>query len=107
MDTWWQTETGSILITPLPSVPLKPGSATRPFLGIEADVVDKEGKSLPSNAGGFAVIKKPWPSMMRTIYKDPDATRSTGIRFRTATPRAMSAEKMTTAICGSWAARTT
>ncbi len=72
MDTWWQTETGSILITPLPSVPLKPGSATRPFLGIEADVVDKEGKSLPSNAGGFAVIKKPWPSMMRTIYKDPE-----------------------------------
>jgi acetyl-CoA synthetase len=72
MDTWWQTETGSILITPLPCVPLKPGSATRPFLGIEADVVDREGKSLPANAGGFAVIKKPWPSMMRTIYKDPD-----------------------------------
>ena len=72
MDTWWQTETGSILITPLPSVPLKPGSATRPFLGIEADVVDRQGNSLPPNAGGFAVIKKPWPSMMRTIYKDPD-----------------------------------
>jgi acetyl-CoA synthetase len=72
MDTWWQTETGSILITPLPIVPLKPGSATRPFLGIEADVVDREGKSLPANAGGFAVIKKPWPSMMRTIYKDPE-----------------------------------
>ena len=72
MDTWWQTETGSILITPLPTVPLKPGSATRPFLGIEADVVDREGNSLPANAGGFAVIKKPWPSMMRTIYKDPE-----------------------------------
>lgn len=72
MDTWWQTETGAILITPLPTVPLKPGSATRPFLGIEADVVDREGKSLPANAGGFAVIKKPWPSMMRTIYKDPE-----------------------------------
>jgi acetyl-CoA synthetase len=72
MDTWWQTETGSILITPLPSVPLKPGSATRPFLGIEADVVDRQGNSLPANQGGFAVIKKPWPSMMRTIYKDPD-----------------------------------
>ena len=72
MDTWWQTETGSILVTPLPTVPLKPGSATRPFLGIEADVVDREGKSLPVNAGGFAVIKKPWPSMMRTIYKDPE-----------------------------------
>jgi acetyl-CoA synthetase len=72
MDTWWQTETGAILITPLPSVPLKPGSATRPFLGIEADVVDRQGNSLPANQGGFAVIKKPWPSMMRTIYKDPD-----------------------------------
>ena len=72
MDTWWQTETGMILVTPLPSVPLKPGSATRPFLGVEADVVDRQGKSLPANAGGFAVIKTPWPSMMRTIYKDPD-----------------------------------
>ncbi len=72
MDTWWQTETGMIMVTPLPVVPLKPGSATRPFLGIEADVVDREGKSLPANSGGFAVIKKPWPSMMRTIYKDPD-----------------------------------
>ncbi len=72
MDTWWQTETGMILVTPLPVVPLKPGSATRPFLGVEADVVDRTGKSLPANAGGFAVIKTPWPSMMRTIYKDPD-----------------------------------
>ncbi len=72
MDTWWQTETGMILVTPLPSVLLKPGSATRPFLGVEADVVDKEGHSLPANAGGFAVIKKPWPAMMRTIYKDPE-----------------------------------
>ncbi len=72
MDTWWQTETGMILVTPLPSVPLKPGSATRPFFGVEADVVDREGKSLPANAGGFAVIKKPWPSMMRAIYKDPE-----------------------------------
>ena len=72
MDTWWQTETGMILVTPLPVVPLKPGSATRPFFGIEADVVDREGNSLPANAGGFAVIKKPWPAMMRTIYKDPE-----------------------------------
>ena len=72
MDTWWQTETGMILVTPLPVVPLKPGSATRPFLGVEADVVDRAGNSLPANAGGFAVIKKPWPAMMRTIYKDPE-----------------------------------
>ena len=72
MDTWWQTETGMIMVTPLPCVPLKPGSATRPFLGVEADVVDRAGNSLPANAGGFAVIKTPWPAMMRTIYKDPD-----------------------------------
>ncbi len=72
MDTWWQTETGMILVTPLPCTKLKPGSAARPFLGIEADVVDRQGKSLPPNTGGFAVIKKPWPAMMRTIYKDPD-----------------------------------
>ena len=71
MDTWWQTETGSIMVTPLPCVSLKPGSATRPFLGIEADVVDKEGRSI-GTGGGFAVIKKPWPSMMRTIHNDPD-----------------------------------
>ena len=71
MDTWWQTETGAIMVTPLPCVDLKPGSATRPFLGIEADVTDREGKSIPQG-GGFAVIKKPWPSMMRTIYKEPE-----------------------------------
>ena len=72
MDTWWQTETGMILVTPLPCTKQKPGSAARPFLGVEADVVDREGKSLPPNAGGFAVVKGPWPAMMRTIYKDPE-----------------------------------
>ncbi len=71
MDTWWQTETGMIMVTPLPCVPLKPGSATRGFLGIEADVMDREGNTV-EHGGGFAVIKKPWPSMMRTIYKEPD-----------------------------------
>ncbi|HSF09262.1 MAG TPA: acetate--CoA ligase [Nitrospirales bacterium] len=71
MDTWWQTETGMIMVTPLPCVPLKPGSATRPFLGIEADVMDREGNTV-EHGGGFAVIKKPWPSMMRTIYNEPD-----------------------------------
>src|SRR2546425_5269269 len=70
MDTWWQTETGAILVTPLPCTKLKPGSAARPFLGIAADVVDRAGKPLPPNTGGFAVIRKPCPSMMRTIYKD-------------------------------------
>jgi acetyl-CoA synthetase len=72
MDTWWQTETGMILITPLPCTKQKPGSAARPFLGVEADVVDREGNPLPPNTGGFAVIKTPWPAMMRTIYKDPE-----------------------------------
>jgi acetyl-CoA synthetase len=71
MDTWWQTETGMIMVTPLPCVALKPGSANRPFLGIEADVMDREGNVL-EHGGGFAVIKKPWPAMMRTIYKEPD-----------------------------------
>jgi acetyl-CoA synthetase len=72
MDTWWQTETGAHMITPLPITPLKPGSATFPFLGIEADVVDREGNSVPANKGGYLVIRKPWPSLMRTIYKDPE-----------------------------------
>jgi acetyl-CoA synthetase len=71
MDTWWQTETGMIMVTPLPCVALKPGSATRPFLGIEADVMDREG-NVVEHGGGFAVIKKPWPAMMRTIYKEPE-----------------------------------
>jgi acetyl-CoA synthetase len=73
VDTWWQTETGSIMITPLPgAVPTKPGSGTLPFFGVDADVVDKDGKSVPTGAGGYLVIKKPWPSMLRTVYKDPD-----------------------------------
>lgn len=72
MDTWWQTETGGHLITPNPATPLKPGSASRPFLGIEADVVDKNGQSVPRGKGGYLVIRQPWPSMMRTIYKDAE-----------------------------------
>jgi acetyl-CoA synthetase len=72
MDTWWQTETGGFMITPLPSVPLKPGSATRPFPGIEVDIVDEDGNSVPDGTDGMLVIKKPWPSMLRTVYGDPD-----------------------------------
>jgi acetyl-CoA synthetase len=72
MDTWWQTETGGFMITPLPSVPLKPGSATRPFPGIEVDVVDEEGNSCGPNEDGKLVIKRPWPGMLRTVYGDPD-----------------------------------
>ena len=72
MDTWWQTETGMHLISPLPAASLKPGSATRPFPGIDADVVDEEGNSVPVGKGGYLVIKKPWPSMFRTLYKDEE-----------------------------------
>jgi len=73
VDTWWQTETGMIMITPLPgAIAGKPGSATRPFPGIIADVVTREGKSVPPGSGGYLVIKKPWPAMMRTIYGDPE-----------------------------------
>ena len=70
MDTWWQTETGMHLISPLPVAPLKPGSATRALPGIEADVVDEDGNPVPEGKGGYLVIKKPWPGMFRTLYKD-------------------------------------
>ena len=73
VDTWWQTETGMIMIAPLPgATATKPGSATRPFPGIQADVVTREGKPVPPGSGGYLVIKQPWPSMLRTIYGDPD-----------------------------------
>jgi len=68
MDTWWQTETGMFMITPMPCMPLKPGSGTKPFPGIEMDILDEEGNSVADNEEGFLVIKNPWPSMMRTIY---------------------------------------
>ncbi len=73
VDTWWQTETGAIMITPLPgATPTKPGSGTRPFFGVVPEVVDKDGKPVPPGAGGYLVIKKPWPAMLRTVYGDPD-----------------------------------
>jgi acetyl-CoA synthetase len=72
MDTWWQTETGCFMITPNPTTPLKPGSGTRPFLGIIADVVDEQGNSKGPDEDGLLVIKNPWPSMMRTILNDPE-----------------------------------
>ncbi len=73
VDTWWQTETGMILITPLPGItPTKPGSATKPFPGIIAEVVDANGDPVGPGAGGYLVLKQPWPAMMRTIYGDPD-----------------------------------
>lgn len=71
VDTWWQTETGGILISPLPgATPLKPGSASWPFFGIEPDVVDDQGKSVAEGKTGKLIIKKPWPGMMKTIYGD-------------------------------------
>ncbi len=73
VDTWWQTETGAIMISPLPGITAtKPGSATRPLPGIAADVVDDEGQSVPLGGGGFLVVTSPWPSMARTIWGDDD-----------------------------------
>jgi acetyl-CoA synthetase len=72
MDTWWQTETGAFIITPTPVVPLKPGSGTRPFLGQEAEIVDEAGEPVPDGEEGYLLLKNPWPSMLRTIYKDPE-----------------------------------
>ena len=72
MDTWWQTETGGIMITPTPVVALKPGSATLPFTGIEAEVVREDGSTCEPNEDGYLVIKRPWPGMARTIWGDPD-----------------------------------
>jgi acetyl-CoA synthetase len=78
VDTWWQTETGAIMISPLPgAIPTKPGSATKPLPGIIAEVVDKQGNAVPANQGGFLVIKRPWPSMMRTIYGDDERFKAT------------------------------
>ena len=72
IDTWWQTETGAFMITPVPSFPLKPGSGTKPFPGIQAEVLDDEGNPVPPGEEGKLVITTPWPSMLRGIYKDPD-----------------------------------
>jgi acetyl-CoA synthetase len=73
VDTWWQTETGAIMITPLPgAIATKPGSTTKPFFGVVPEIVTMEGKEVPLGSGGYLVIRKPWPSMLRTIYGDPD-----------------------------------
>jgi acetyl-CoA synthetase len=78
VDTWWQTETGQILITPLPGVTTtKPGSATFPFPGIKADVVDADGNSVPLGGGGYLVLQRPWPAMLRGIYGDPERYKQT------------------------------
>ena len=78
VDTWWQTETGGIMVAPLPgAVPTKPGSATLPFFGVEPDVVDRSGKPVPAGSGGLLVVRRPWPSMARTVYGDPERYRKT------------------------------
>ena len=78
VDTWWQTETGMILITPLPGITtLKPGSATKAFPTIDAAVYDNQGKQVPPGGGGYLVIRKPWPAMLRGIYGDPERYQTT------------------------------
>jgi acetyl-CoA synthetase len=78
VDTWWQTETGAIMLTPLPGLTvLKPGSATFPLPGIAADIVDRDGSSVPVPGGGYIVLTKPWPAMLRGIWGDPERYRET------------------------------
>lgn len=78
VDTWWQTETGAMMITPLPgATPTVPGTATRPFPGISIDVVDKEGNPVGANEGGYLVIRRPWPSMLRTLWGDDERYQKT------------------------------
>jgi acetyl-CoA synthetase len=78
VDTWWQTETGGVLITPLPGAwPIKPGSATKPFPGVDAAVIREDGSPASPNEGGYLVIKKPWPGMMRTIYGQHERFKET------------------------------
>jgi acetyl-CoA synthetase len=78
VDTWWQTETGAMMIVPIPgAVPTKPGCATLPFPGIVAEVVTTEGETVPKGSGGLLVIRKPWPSMARTVYGDPERYQKT------------------------------
>ncbi len=72
MDTWWQTETGSFVVSPLPITPLKPGSATKPLPGFAGTVYTSDGKPIKPNENGLAVLTKPWPAMLRTLYKDPE-----------------------------------
>jgi acetyl-CoA synthetase len=73
VDTWWQTETGMILVTPLPGItPMKPGSASFPFPGLEVDIVDDQGRPVPEGQSGYFVVKSPWPAMLRTLYNAPE-----------------------------------
>lgn len=77
MDTWWQTESGMFMITPVPSVSLKPGSVFKPFFGVEADVVDEKGNKVPPNTQGYLIIKKPWPAMLMGLYNNEERYKET------------------------------
>jgi acetyl-CoA synthetase len=109
VDTWWQTETGMILITPLPGVTtLKPGSATRPFPTVDAAVYNDAGKEVPPGGGGYLVIRKPWPAMLRGISATPSVfKRRTGIGGRTRISSATGPASMRTATSGCSAESTT
>src|SRR5579862_5297923 len=73
VDTWWQTETGHIMLSPLPgAIATKPGSATRPFPGVVPEIVTMDGSPVPAGSGGFLILKRPWPGMLRTVWGDPD-----------------------------------
>jgi acetyl-CoA synthetase len=76
LDTWWQTETGMMMISPLPISLLKPGSVNKPLPGIEADIVDDQGQPVPPGKGGLLVLKKPWPAMMTTLWEDPEGYKA-------------------------------
>ena len=110
VDTWWQTETGGIMITPLPGeIATKPGSATRPFPGIAANVYDESGKPVRAPKGGFLVLEKPWPGMLRSIWGDPKRFQRAVLEpLRRDLPRRRRrAPRRATTTSGSWAGSTT
>ncbi len=109
VDTWWQTETGGIMISPMPgATAAKPGSATFPLPGIAADVVTRDGKSVGANQGGLLIVRKPWPGMLRTIYRDPDRYKSNYFsQIDGAILPATARVATRTATSGSWDAWTT
>ena len=109
VDTWWQTETGSIMISPLPGVTeAKPGAAMRPIPGVSAEVVDDTGQPVPDGGGGYLVLTEPWPAMLRGIWGDPSATRTrTGPASRASTSPATARRRTRTATSGCSAASTT
>ena len=111
MDTWWQTETGAIMISPLPGVTHgKPGSAMKALPGMGADVVDDNGVSVPNGAGGYLVLTQPWPSMLRTIWGDDERYMRHllgAVQAKGSTSPATARRRTRTATSGSWAASTT